>query len=62
MRLLAISDAIAGEIGANLTMRPNYYVIRSRISGEVHVVGVSTILDKIRIALQNNANQAMGIR
>ena len=62
MRLLAISDAIAGEIGANLTMRPNYYVIRSRISGEVHVVGVSTILDKIRTALQNNANQAMGIR
>ena len=62
MRLLAISAATAGEIGANFNMRPNYYVIRSRISGEVHVVGVSTILDKIRAALQNNANQAMGIR
>ena len=62
MRLLAISDAIAGEIGDNFTMRPNYYVIRSRVSGEVHVIGVSTILDKIRTALQANMDQAMGVK
>lgn len=61
-RLLAISDAIAGDINANFTMRPNYYVIRSRTSGEVHVVGVSSILNKITTDLRNGLEGSMGIK
>lgn len=62
MRLLALSDAIAGDINANITMRPNYYVIRRKSDGEVRVIGVSTILNRIRNDLKNaDKNSSMGV-
>lgn len=62
MRLLAIADAIAGDINDNITMRPNYYVIRQKGGGEVRVIGTSRILNKIRTDLNNAAvGASMGI-
>lgn len=62
MRLLSISDAIAGEINANMTMKPNYYVVRDKKTGRVRVIGTSRILRKIKEDLSNAAkDSSMGI-
>jgi hypothetical protein len=62
VRLKAAADALASDLNTNFINQPNYYVIRSRISGEVHVIGVSTILDKISTDLAQGTKNSMGIR
>ena len=53
---------MASDLNTNFINQPNYYVIRSRVSGEVHVVGASTILDKISTDLAKGAENSMGIQ
>ena len=62
VRLKAAADALASDLNTNFINQPNYYVIRSRVSGEVHVVGASTILDKISTDLAKGAENSMGIQ
>lgn len=60
-RLALVADAVAGFVQSNFTNKVNYYVIRSKKSGEVRVIGVSSILDKIWKDFKNELNSSMGI-
>ena len=66
-KLALVADAVAGFVQSNLTNKVNYYVIRSKKngeskkSGEVRVIGVSSILDKIWKDFKNELNSSMGI-
>ena len=62
VRLKAAADALASNLNTNFINQPNYYVIRSRVSGEVHVIGASTILDKISTDLAQGVESSMGIQ
>ena len=62
VRLKAAADALASDLNTNFINQPNYYVIRSRVSGEVHVIGASTILDKISTDLAKGTENSMGIQ
>lgn len=61
MKLLIAADAIAGEMNNNFTNKVNYYVIRRKGDGEVRVIGVSRILDKIATAFMTGENSSLGI-
>lgn len=53
MKVLAAADAVAGEMGQNITNRINYYVIREKGTSQIRVIGVSKILDKIAKAISS---------
>ena len=56
------AEGIAGLMTANFTNRVNYYVIRSKKNGgQVRVIGVSTILQKILDDFNSGLDSSMGI-
>ena len=61
MKLLCAVDGIAGYLQSNFTNKVNYYVIRRKTDGQVSVIGVSRILDRIVDALNSDKTSALGI-
>ena len=61
MKMLLAADAIAGKMKDNFTNKINYYVIREKGTSKIRVIGVSRILDKIALAINNDENSSLGI-
>ena len=62
VRLNMAAEGIAGLVTANFTNKVNYYVIRSKKNGgQVRVIGVSTILQKILDDFNSGLDSSMGI-
>ena len=61
--LLGVADAVSGWIDANLTNHVDYYVIRNRFtdSGEVKLISVSEIFNKIISDFEQGENSSLGI-
>lgn len=59
-KLAAAADAIAGFVQSNFTNQVHYYVIRNKTNGEVRVIGVSSILNRIWEDFKNNESKTMG--
>ena len=61
LRLSLAADAIAGFTKNNFTNKVNYYVIRSKKSSKVKIIGVSTILNKIWKDFNKKLDSSLGI-
>lgn len=60
-KILGLVDAIGQKSGANVTNRVNYYVIRSKNSGQIKVIPVSAILEKVLKGYENENGNKIGV-
>ena len=54
-------DAIGQKSGVNVTNRVNYYVIRSKNSGQIKVIPVSAILEKVLKGYEDENGNKIGV-
>lgn len=45
--ILGVADAVAGELNANITNQVDYYVVRSKITGQTRVISTGEILQNV---------------
>lgn len=61
VKILAIADSIAGGKWDNMTNKVNYYVVRSKTTGDIKVISVSKILRRIANGLISENGSALGV-